>query len=127
MAILLALAALFAALGYFVGRTKGRPDEGAVLGLVLGPLGLLIILLVEDKRPRCPHCREAIAPGAEICPHCQQRLAPAPNVTCICCKVGFRVTGAALGHPVRCPHCGRITPTKRPEPATHAGTAEVHQ
>ncbi len=44
-------------LGYFVGKAKGNEGFGALLGTILGPLGILIAALLPDstnKRPRDP-------------------------------------------------------------------------
>jgi Protein of unknown function (DUF2510) len=38
-----------AALGYFIGRTKGREVAGLLLGLGLGLIGVVIILLLRPK------------------------------------------------------------------------------
>ena len=111
-------------LGYLIGQPKGRGDEGAVSGLLLGPLGLLFILTAKDKRPKCPRCREPVDPTAWVCPHCQSQITEPPNAVCTFCHKGFHVTDAALGHAVRCPHCKKLTQARKPElpgPRTAAG------
>jgi hypothetical protein len=35
-------------IGYFVGRTKGRAWLGALFAVLLGPVGLVIVLLLPD-------------------------------------------------------------------------------
>jgi predicted Zn finger-like uncharacterized protein len=114
VAVVLVLLVVFGVVGFLIGQSKGRADEGFALGLLLGPIGILIALFLKDKRRRCPHCQEPIAPTASVCPHCQRQLAEPPNATCLHCRKGFRVTEAALGHAVRCPHCGKLTPAQKP-------------
>jgi len=112
-------------LGYLIGQSKGRGDEGAVAGLLLGPLGLLFILTAKDKRPKCPRCQGPVDPTAWGCPHCQSQIAEAPNAICTFCHKGFRVSEAALGHAVRCPHCKKLTQARKPDlpgPRTAIGT-----
>ena len=59
----------------FIGYKKGNPLGGAFLGLVLGPIGLIIVLLSENKnRLPCPHCAEEIMKDAKICPHCHREV-----------------------------------------------------
>jgi len=131
-------------LGYLIASGKGRGDEGAALGFLLGPIGVVCSALLGDKRTRCqfcrepvtpgattcPHCREAIRPASDVrtrcrfcresvaldatvCPHCQKEITPACNVVCSNCGNGFNLSPAALGHIVRCPHCRKMTPTKK--------------
>ena len=45
MVALLASACLWSGISYSVGKPKGRPVRGFLLGLVLGPIGLLIVAL----------------------------------------------------------------------------------
>jgi hypothetical protein len=40
---------LFAIIGWFVGATRGHGCIGFLLGLVLGPLGLIITLFLPRK------------------------------------------------------------------------------
>lgn len=40
---------LCAGIGYWIGEKKGRGVIGAVLGLILGIIGLVIILLIPAK------------------------------------------------------------------------------
>lgn len=41
---------LFGIIGFFLAGTKGNGCWGCILGLLLGPLGLLIAMLIPGKR-----------------------------------------------------------------------------
>jgi len=58
--------------GYWLGGFRGQPWAGACWGLVLGPLGWLISLVLEDRRPRCAACYGLRDPRALVCPHCRR-------------------------------------------------------
>jgi hypothetical protein len=63
------------AISAVVGAKRGNPLGGTFLGVVLGPIGLLIVLLSEDKyRVPCPFCAEKIQKKAKICPFCRKEL-----------------------------------------------------
>jgi len=60
-----------------IGSRKGSPIAGTVLGLILGPLGAIIVLLSGDKnRIACQYCAEKIQKVAKICPHCRKDIQP---------------------------------------------------
>lgn len=61
-----------------IGQRKGTPVLAFMLGVVLGPLGVLIVLASSGNRLPCPYCREKIIKGALKCPHCQSDLGPPP-------------------------------------------------
>jgi len=71
-----------------ISAGKGRSGFGGfLLGLILGPIGLAIVLLMGksqegqraastrmgEKRP-CPACRELIAFDATVCPQCRTAI-----------------------------------------------------
>ena len=60
--------------GALCGKYKGQPFLGFIIGLLLGPIGWLIILLSGDVRPKCEACREVIDPKATVCPHCRSAV-----------------------------------------------------
>ncbi len=102
---LIIVALVGAAVGYGIGDSKGRGAQGAVLGLVLGFIGWLIVGLMEPtdvvRRRRaaelanaigtpqarsqgptrsCPWCAETIKAAARICRFCNRDVEPTPSV-----------------------------------------------
>ena len=58
-----------------VGAKRGNPLGGTFLGVMLGPLGLVIVLLSKDKnRVPCPFCAEKIQKKAKICLFCRKEF-----------------------------------------------------
>jgi predicted amidophosphoribosyltransferase len=50
-----------------------------IIGVLLGPFGILIALFSQGNRKRCPHCRELIDKDATVCSHCHRdQPKPAP-------------------------------------------------
>ena len=64
----------FAVIGSFIGEKKGRKNTGIVLGLLLGPIGLIIILAMDGDKISCPHCKTKISPRATSCPRCTKDI-----------------------------------------------------
>jgi hypothetical protein len=86
----LVLLAVWVGLGFAggaIGRSKGMENSGFLLGLLLGPIGLIIIAVTQPSQERrdqvarkqgmvsCPHCNEFVRPGASVCRHCQHEMA----------------------------------------------------
>jgi hypothetical protein len=74
MEILIVAAIIGALVGALIGKYKGRSGEGALLGLILGPIGWLAVALGPDERPKCPHCGGDIVAGFEKCKHCGSEI-----------------------------------------------------
>lgn len=55
---------------------EGNVAVAFVVGLLFGPLGVLLALIGSGPSGRCPHCRKKINAKATICPHCQSSLTP---------------------------------------------------
>jgi len=60
--------------GALIGRSRGRLVDGLGWGIILGPIGWLIVALLKDLRQKCPHCRGTIVVGARKCMHCGEDL-----------------------------------------------------
>jgi predicted amidophosphoribosyltransferase len=88
--------------GELWARKGGSAFTGFLIGVVLGPIGVIIALIGGDQRPKCPYCSERIQKGAQICPHCRTRLIGDKQIhyRCPICK-GDVEKGAQI-----CPHCG---------------------
>jgi hypothetical protein len=70
--MLFVVAIYHAASGGLLGAIlKNRPLAGAVVSVLLGCIGHLVVALVlGDYRPKCPHCFAIIKAGAIACPRC---------------------------------------------------------
>lgn len=64
-------------LSVWFGAQRGVTVSSALLGLALGPLGVLATLLQTDRlHMRCRICGEKVPKGARFCPHCRRELTP---------------------------------------------------
>jgi hypothetical protein len=63
-------------IGGVIGERRGRRGEGVVLGILLGPLGWLLVLCGKDERRTCAFCAEAIKDAAKFCSHCGRGQPP---------------------------------------------------
>ncbi len=65
--------AMFALIGIYIADKRGDTKVGGFLaGLLLGPVGLLILLLSGSP---CAYCKRRIHSKAVKCPHCLSILA----------------------------------------------------
>lgn len=61
-----------------IGAKKGEGGEGFIVGVLLGPFGILFALFSKGDRKTCPHCRELIHRAATVCSHCQRDVGGVP-------------------------------------------------
>ena len=64
---------VFGVLGWLVGARKDSETFGAILGVLLGPLGVLIAALI-DNRPMCQQCGTRLNASPKICPGCREAV-----------------------------------------------------
>lgn len=58
-------------LGAILGKVyRARELAGFLLGLFLGPLGILLLFAASDLRPKCPDCKSVVNRGARKCAKC---------------------------------------------------------
>lgn len=66
---------LAAMIGLLIGVGKGRGLMGFCLGLLLGPIGWVIVLCLSNVSRKCPHCGGGMPAGNFTrCRHCGQNL-----------------------------------------------------
>jgi hypothetical protein len=65
---------------WFIGSNKGLGCAGLVLGLILGPFGIILVLVLNGDRVKCPFCGKLIDKKAIVCPYCQREQPHKNNV-----------------------------------------------
>jgi hypothetical protein len=75
-AIIFAWIAVCGVVGYYLGGTKGQPIGGFLTGVLLGPLGWMLIIIFGNSGARkCQDCRAVVDADARKCRHCGSVLA----------------------------------------------------
>lgn len=59
-----------------IGARKGEGFLAFIMGVFLGPIGVLIAILSSGNQMSCPSCKEKINKKAIICPHCRSNIPP---------------------------------------------------
>jgi hypothetical protein len=72
--ILILFAFSMAAISAWVGSQREAGTAGFILGLLLGPIGILITAIALDGRQKCPYCLEHVNLKAQLCPKCHSEL-----------------------------------------------------
>lgn len=57
-----------------IGGRKGEGGKAFLVGLLLGPLGVLLAMVSSGDRRPCPHCAEPVRSIAKVCPHCRNAI-----------------------------------------------------
>jgi len=107
MMIVVFFALLFAIGSAAAGKDKGMGGTGFILGLLLGPIGLVIVLASNGDRKACPSCRENVRSGALKCRFCGFDFPAPPPVPVIECPKCHHRYGSDL---TGCDFCGMAKP-----------------
>jgi len=114
MEIALLVWLVFAVVGGAIGAIKGRVGEGVLLGLFLGPLGILIVPALKSQKEldrkntrKCPFCAERVANDAKLCKHCGQSFL-VPFACPACSGNLMKPIDAISGTPMKCTQCATI-------------------
>ena len=100
--LIVATMIICAIFGGNLGNQREAFGTGALLGLLLGPFGVIAAALV-DGREQCPQCQERIFKQALICPHCEFLIKPpTPAGTLAQCEYCKAMIDSEL---TECPHC----------------------
>ena len=67
--------------GALIGKYKNAIARDTFLGLLLGPIGWVISLILpaQKPKPKCPACTKAVDAGDRHCRHCGAALTTAPS------------------------------------------------
>jgi len=57
-----------------IGSDKECGCLGFILGILLGPFGIIIILLIKGNKKLCPYCMSRIPAEATVCSKCQRDM-----------------------------------------------------
>lgn len=71
---------IWAIIGYAVGVRKGEQWTGAILAVMFGPIGVLVVAFMRGNRMDCPFCKSTIRKDASICPYCRNGIPEEPPV-----------------------------------------------
>jgi len=90
---IVAICVVCAFVSAWIGEKKGRRSDGFILGLLFGPLGLIITICMADIRGEvCRICKKKNPKGVSFCAHCGTSFSDDLSVECPYCKREFKVT-----------------------------------
>jgi len=69
VALVFVVAGVGGAVGGVIGASRNNQIIGVVLGALLGPIGWILVLFM-DERAKCPECQVPLAAGALRCRRC---------------------------------------------------------
>jgi hypothetical protein len=113
--------ALGGLVGAAIGTKKNRTGGGFVLGLLLGPIGWLLVAVgpdLREKGPTCPHCGGEMAPGKAVCRHCGREVSEQSAAT-TSALVGAVLLTTAMAHLAAPPVVAQDPPPAPPIIAQH--------
>ncbi len=64
-----------------LGSRKGMGVSSFFFGLILGPLGVILVHISKGKRVACPFCDKLIYMTSTVCPHCEKEITSANTGT----------------------------------------------
>lgn len=72
--LILGGALVSAGIGAVIGNFKRQSQAGFWLGLLLGPIGWIIVMLMPETGRQCPECKGGVPNDARKCRHCGSSL-----------------------------------------------------
>jgi hypothetical protein len=57
-----------------IGAQKGEGCISFIVGVLLGPIGIITAILSKGNRVKCPYCQKLIDKKAIKCPYCHSDL-----------------------------------------------------
>jgi predicted RNA-binding Zn-ribbon protein involved in translation (DUF1610 family) len=99
--------------GYLAGQARGRVLDGVTLGVLLGPVGWLIMLCSRDVRLRCIDCGGLVVDGARKCQHCGGVIDKQFDIRCPKCGHTGQVRELRMNEQIVCPSCKKSFPAEK--------------
>jgi len=85
---------LCALVGAYICRPKNREQDGIVLGLFLGPLGVVIALMLKPAAPKVADAPAHAFRFKYNCPRCQRPLTNSRKGRATCAHCGYFAVGS---------------------------------